>query len=710
VSGDALELLRARGVLSPLDEHFARTVVRLAGERDDRVLLAVALASRQVAAGHVCLDLPALAREALVDDAGEPVAPAWPPLADWLAALRRSPCVAADFGVRREAPLSPDPERRFTPHSRLEAERPLVLDPAGRLYLQRYWQHERDLASGLLARVHAPVEDPVPADLLLALFPPEQEGPAQRELFAPRPPDWQRVAAIAALESRFCVISGGPGTGKTHTVAKILALLLEQAARAGRRAPRILLLAPTGKAAARLKESIQARLEELPVSAATRAAIPTEAATIHRCLGRRAGSRTRFRHDRDDPLRADVVLVDESSMVDLALLARLVDALPPMARLILLGDEDQLASVEAGAVLADLCNTGERRLHSAAFAARVAALTADRIPHAADESSSDAGALPRSAGEESRAAGTAALQIGSADAGALPRGAGEESRAAGTAALRIGSAGGGAAARGLADAVVRLVKSWRYREGSAIGALARAINAGDADAALAVLAAGGAVSLVETGGAAGRAALLALAARGFAPYLRETEPAAQLELLEQFRVLCAHRRGPDGAETVNREIERELERRGLLDAAGGEAYLRRPLLVTRNDPQTGLFNGDVGVIGERADASPESGIRRAAHFPAAGGRTRAFPLARLPEHETVFAMTIHKSQGSEFDHVAVVLPAAPSPVLSRELLYTAVSRAREHVTVYASREIVRHAIARRVERRSGLRERLWPAT
>ena len=360
----AIDLLRERGVLSPRDAHFALTLGRLAGESDERVLLAAAMASPHVGHGHVCLDLARLVTEGVVDDEGAVVDVAWPPLAEWIAALRASVCVAvwtagvppagaaeqrrSSSGAKAEESTGPDgPVAGGTPAIQT---RPLILDDGGRLYLQRYFAHQQTLAHGILSRAH-PIEPrrEIPRELLAALFPAAAEAPQQPTLFDRVEPDWQRVAAIAALDRRFTAISGGPGTGKTYTVVKILALLLEQALRAGERPPRLLLLAPTGKAAARLKQSVASLAAKLPLRDEVRALLPAEASTIHRALGVRPGSRTRFRHDRDEPLLADVVLVDEASMVDLALMARLVDALPPHARLILLGDKDQLASVEAGA-------------------------------------------------------------------------------------------------------------------------------------------------------------------------------------------------------------------------------------------------------------------------------------------------------------------------------------------------------------------------
>jgi exodeoxyribonuclease V alpha subunit len=616
----SIEVLAAAGFLSPLDVHFARALGRIGGEIRAEVLLGAALASREIGQGNVCLDLRTRAASPAIDESGQVLAGDWPESEAWIAALRSSPCVSRADGSE---------------------PRPLVLDGAGRLYLHRYWSYQQRLADGIRARVDVSsgsdgAEPSVPREMLHALF----DSPGAKK------PDWQRIAALAALRGRFCVISGGPGTGKTYTVVKILALLVQQAFDAGLRPPRIQLVAPTGKAAARLRDSIRANKAGLPLSDAVRAAIPEEASTIHRCLGARPTGARRYRHDGENPLLADVVLVDEASMVDLALMARLVDALRPAARLILLGDKDQLASVEAGAVLGDICNTGGDFEHSHVFAAEVARLTGDTIE------------LSTAAPVET----------------------------------------------GIWDSVVRLTHSYRFTDDGGIGGLARAINAGDADKALALLAAGGQLAWVEAGEEALRGDLLDLAVEGFAPYLKEGDPAAQLDLLNRFRVLCAHRRGAAGVETLNLLIEADLRRRDLLDPDGGESYRGRPLLVMRNDYQVELFNGDVGVIGELGGGAE---ARRVAFFATAEGTPRAVALSRLPAHETVFAMTVHKSQGSEFRHVAVVLPEEPSPVVTRALLYTAVSRARERVTLFARREVLRQAIEHRVERASGLRDALW---
>jgi len=626
-----LQQLREAGALAALDEHCARVLCRLAGDERPAVLLAAALAARQVSLGHVCIDLPALGRHPLlVGDEGVPVPNLVLPVTSaWLAELRSSPLVDGPRG---------GPERR-----------PLVLDAAGRLYLRRYFEHEQSLAAALraraeqdaqalddaildqaLGRLFAPPVAPSPASPPPPATKTRRASPGQLTLDLTAPPsppaaddapDMQRVAARTAATRRLCVISGGPGTGKTSTVVKILALLAEQRAREGGAPLRVALVAPTGKAAMRLTEAIGRAKRSLSCSEEVRAAIPEEASTIHRALGSIGGSSTRFRHHATHPLRADVVLVDEASMVDLALMTRLVAAVPESARLILLGDKDQLASVEAGAVLAELCGPSS-------------------APAADDP---------------------------------------------------------------LAASIVELTRSYRYRPGSGIEALARAINAGDAARALAILDDAALSDVTRVEPAADTALvpeLRAAALADYSAYLDEPDGLARLGALDRARILCAHRHGPHGVGAVNAAIEAMLVEEKRIDRRAGLAYAGRPILVTRNDYQLQLFNGDVGTIVEHEG-------KRLAFFLAPDGSPRLLSPARLPPHETVFAMTVHKSQGSEFERVAVLLGDRSSPLLTRELLYTAVTRAREAVTLYATRAVLEEAIARRTERGSGLRDALW---
>lgn len=595
-----LELLRREAWLSALDVELSRALGRLVHESSEDVLFAVALASRQVRQGHVCVDLSRVAGQPVVDAAGRALGSArFPELERWLAVLAGSRLVSDGSG-----------------HT------PLVLS-GHRLYLARYFEHERVLGERLLERV-GPAEGPLERGAL---------GPALGELFGPvgAEPDWQRVAAMLAVLGRACIVVGGPGTGKTTTVSKLLALL----GRCSQGTPRVSLLAPTGKAAARLAETVGKASPMGPVSAST----------IHRALGPLGADGTRFRHDRDNPLPTDVVVVDESSMVDVALMRRLLDAVPLSARLVLLGDADQLASVEAGAVLGDICAGAGRTRWSDSLKARALASFGERLPDA----------------------GTA-----------------EPAR--------------------LSDSLVVLTKSHRFEESSGIGALARAIRSGDAAAArsLVVAGSGSSVELVEGEARELGSALGACIVEGYGELARARSPRDALAALDRFRILCAHRTGPLGALALNELAERVLSDAGSLDPArSGRHYPGRPLLVTENDYEVGLFNGDVGVIWPSA----AGGLR--AHFAAPDGSIRELSPARLPEHETVFAMSIHKSQGSEFDRVAVVLPEPESPLATRELLYTAVTRARSRALLVGSLEALERCVSTGAQRASGLRAALW---
>jgi exodeoxyribonuclease V alpha subunit len=407
----------------------------------------------------------------------------------------------------------------------------------------------------------------------------------------------------------------------------------------------VLLLAPTGKAAHRLGESLAAGARELDCAEDVRALVGGRAMTIHRALGRAGRWRTRFRHHRANPLRAGIVVVDEASMVDISLMSRLLDAVAPAARVVLLGDRDQLASVEAGAILADVCGEADRFEYSPDLAKQVAALGGGDV----------------------------------ASAGAASR--------------------GGATTPAVRDAIVQLRRNYRYDENSDIGRLAAAINAGDVGAVLRVLTAQSDGPVALRPGLEVDSSPYQGFERAYDGLFADVSAAERLRSLDRFRVLCAVRRGPLGVEGVNQRIEEGLRLSGSI-ATDGEHYPGRPVMVLHNDAETELFNGDVGLLLEG-----EGGGMRA-HF-RDRAEVRSLSIARVPAHETVYAMTIHKSQGSEFDEVAVVLPDQPSPLLTRELLYTAVTRARRKVTIYASPDIVAKAVEQRVARASGLVERLW---
>ncbi len=599
--------------MSALDWHFAHATAALAEGTGSEVLLAAALVSRALSQGHVCLDLGRSLDHLVVAerDASLP-AINWPEGLGWIEALRASALVgAAESGDEADS-----------------AARPLVLD-GQRLYTRRYWVYERELAENLIARSIdvAPVfDDALLSDRLVRLF-----GPPSDEA------DRQRVAAVVALTRGLSVITGGPGTGKTSTVANLLVLLAEEERQRRGRLPDVLVLAPTGKAANRLSHSLADSAAKLDCDDEVRGLVATKAATIHRALGRDMRSRTRFRHDAQHPLRSDVVVVDEASMVDIALMVKLLSAVPRQARVILLGDRDQLASVEAGAILADLCGETGGRGYSPEAAARIERLCGLRVPILSD----------------------------------LPV---------------------------IGDSIVHLRRNFRYGEHSSIGQLAAAINAGDEDSVIEILADQERCDVSLRPCLAGDAALSAEVAATLSPLFEESEPIEKLASLSRHRILCALRRGPLGVEGLNRQIESHLRGAGWIDG-DSESYPGRPIMISSNDRETGLFNGDVGLL-----SGGDSG-RLCAYFPEGAG-ARSVSMARLPAYETVYAMTIHKSQGSEFEEVAIILPDRPSPLLTRELLYTAVTRARSKVTIHADSDILRRAIRQRVERSSGLAERL----
>jgi exodeoxyribonuclease V alpha subunit len=617
-----IEQLISGGTLDLFDRYFAGTLQRLAPAATPRTLVLAALARKAVSNGHVCLDL-----KRLVDGTSgkNPLPPGGGglgrggnsdesdqlqlPPSSYLFPSREGESMPSLAELVAELQESPLVSRNGTPA-------PLVLE-GPRLYLQRYWRYEEELVQEIRARAANP--SPVREDLLASCL---------SRLFTGTAEDAQQRRACAGIfRERLGLITGGPGTGKTTLVAKYLALLLLYAKASGEPLPRILLLAPTGKAAARLTESMQKKTGESSLPQELAVALPVQAATIHRALGFRAENPTTFRHNRENPLSCEVVVVDEASMIDVALMAKLFAAVPPTARLVLLGDKDQLASVEAGSILGDIC---------------------------------------------------AAVFEGEAGSGENP----------------------------LARCVVRLTESFRFSPHEGIGALASAIHEGKADEAAALAQQGSPeVSLLPPlvhGDPAHPLAEMILA--GYRPFLEAADPFAALELFEQFRLLCAHRLGPMGISSLNRYAEKVLSRHRLIEPSGpgGPWYKGRPVLIQANSYPLRLFNGETGILwpGEEGEGL------KAFFFSENREGVRSYSLRQLPAHETAFAMTIHKSQGSEFDRVALVLPGEDSVLLSRELLYTGISRARQQVALVGRPQEIEAAVGRRVERASGLGEKL----
>ena len=623
--------LTEAGELRRLSSAFARFIAQL-GAAPPPLVLAAAILSELEGHGHSCVQLADLAASpaALLGWSEEQwgqLATAAAPLPRGVAGWRKLLASCGQVWVREE----------------FDYDQPLVLD-GERLYLRRYWRDETQVARAVRERAEAthPVDTGLVRSWLDKLF---VAAPGAEQ------PDWQKLACAVALRGSVAIITGGPGTGKTYTVARLLALLFATAPDAARQ--RVALAAPTGKAAARLKQSIDKALgeladrvgAELPLRELT--ARMGAARTLHSLLGARPDTRA-FAHHRGNPLDVDVLIVDEASMVHLEMMASLLDALPPGATLILLGDKDQLASVEAGAVLGDLCHDAQAGNYDADTIAYVRAASGEAIP-------------AEYAGE------------------------------------------GGA----LAQQTVMLRHSRRFS--GPIGQLALAVNAGDADAAEAVLRDGDNAGQVRWIEHAHQHHVVNLALEGYQPYLEvlferpegsahEDWVRAVLGRFEAFRILCAVREGEWGVSGLNTAIEGRLEAAGLL-RRGGEWYVGRPVMVTRNDYGTGVFNGDIGLT--LSDPARPGSLR--VYF-MEGDAVRSVLATRLRNVETAFAMTVHKSQGSEFRHTVLVLPEDRHGILTRELVYTGITRASAEFTLVSpTGSVLAEAVARRTHRASGLR-------
>ncbi len=584
----------AQGNFGPLDTALADWARRHGG--DEQIAQAFALVSRAVQQGHSCLNL----------DASHPL-----PGSDKTVSGR------ALLKAVRTSSLAGGPGD----------EKPLILEDT-RLYFHRYWQYEQRLANRIRRFIESAAE-PVSLPTLLA-----DGGLFDFASVTTGQPHWQAVAAFTALRHRFAIISGGPGTGKTFTVLRLMVLLIRAALEAGQRAPLIKIAAPTGKAAARMAESVITGVGKLNIPDDVRAHIPTEASTLHRLLGLGFGT-TRPRYDAENTLPADIVIVDEASMVDLSLMAKLAEAVRESARLILLGDRYQLASVEAGSVLSELCQAAGVNAFSTAHIAAGGALLAD---------------------VES---GVPSL---------------------------------------LGDHVVTLQTSHRFNAESGIGRLATAINDGDTERSIALLREGLPHVTWLDNPDASRTSLLDEYAAYRAARIDILDPAQALDVLRSRVILCAVREGPFGSNTINREITLRVARARGFDSTR-IWYHGRPVIVLRNDYRVGLFNGDAGVCLRDRDGQFRVWFRTDEGL-------RALLPPNLPEHTTLYAMTIHKSQGSEFERVAMVLPTVQSEVLSRELLYTGITRARQSVELISYEEILRITVSRQIQRYSGLAARL----
>jgi exodeoxyribonuclease V alpha subunit len=656
-----LERWVERGWLRALDKAFVAFLHERDPQGDPLVLLAAALTSHQLGHGHVCLDLFETLKE-------PDFALSLPPEGDVQTGAMLLPSQlleALDGEAWCKALQASSLVEHAGQSSADAASRPLVLSER-RLYLRRYWTYERRIDGALRQRLA--VAEATPADLparLNGLF----GSPAQNA-----PVDWQKLACALATRGAFSIVTGGPGTGKTTTVVRLLALLQAPAVEAGTPL-RIRLAAPTGKAAARLTESISVQVKSLEVDDKVRQKIPSDVTTVHRLLGSRPGTR-HFRHHAGNRLPLDVLVVDEASMIDLEMMANLLDALPAHARLVLLGDKDQLASVEAGAVLGDLCRDAEAGWYTAQTRSWLEQVSGENLS-ASDLQQDLDGTHP------------------------------------------------------LAQQVVMLRHSRRFGEGSGIGQLSRLVNQQLPREARALLAAGNHADLFalplkgEQDRAFERLALegRGTEAKGYRHYierLREQRPDTRsgledprwaawaghvLQAFEAFQVLCAVRKGPWGVEGLNERITRALFARKLIDG-DQQWYEGRPVLMTRNDYGLGLMNGDIGIalmLPEGEGQARRHVLRVAfARNDGQGGIRFVLP-SRLNDVETVYAMTVHKSQGSEFSHTALVLPEALNPVLTKELIYTGITRAKHWFSLVEPRAgVFEEAVQRKVKRLSGL--------
>ncbi len=568
-----------QAAFSELACQFAKFIERQDKNGDDLLVLTAALLSEAVSQGHVCLNL------AQVGQLGNDLDDVLPQHVDeWVTRLRQSHLIGQPGELT-----------------------PLVLTESGLLYLYRYWQDEQHVAALIQQRLQTmPILNPKQLQQDFTDWPSLQLGL-----------DWQKVAVLMALTRQFSVISGGPGTGKTTIVLRLLQLFLNQDSTL-----RIALAAPTGKAAARLQQAISEG------GSPTIQAI--EAKTLHRLLGITT-QREQGVYSAERPLAIDVLVVDEASMIDISMMAKLLKALPKSARLILLGDSQQLASVESGAVLASLCR--DEATFSAKFREQVVTLTGQALPSAAGPSL-------------------------------------------------------------LIDSVVLLQHSYRFDGQSQIGQMAQAIQAGNADQFVAVL-----KSSIETVWWRQMAQItiqqqVMTLYQAFFEAITHQQPALQcLQLFEQSRVLCALKRGPESVDSVNYLIERALAKQAW--RTHHSFYYGRPIMVTQNDYRQGLFNGDTGLI-----LHDEQGELAACFVD--NGTLSWVALNRLPAHETAYAMTVHKSQGSEFDKVCIVLPEQSTPLLTRELLYTAITRAKQQVSLIATEGMLRYAVSTQHQREMGL--------
>ncbi|MGF1752373.1 exodeoxyribonuclease V subunit alpha [Vibrio makurazakiensis] len=698
---DVLKALAAKGAIRQLDYQFARFIAQQSPNNSDELGFIAGVISSELGKGHICIQLKQSHGE-LVDMAamlglyGDAALMLNQRLiqCDWQSILTSSVLVGQSSGEAK----------------------PIMFDGT-RVYLQRYWNYEVVLAN-TLNRLSAPVEFSAQQkekltetlnhlfarsyhflfNALAKLLASGKSSQVLRQQLvcdhldvvaesgldwasidaqlqaATQVSDldvldslvpnsvclnWQKVAAAVALSRRFAVISGGPGTGKTTTVTKLLSAMVEQSIGEGR-IPTIRLVAPTGKAAARLTESIGKAIEQLPLSPEVKANIPTESSTLHRLLGA-IPNRAEFRHNRDNLLHLDILVVDEASMVDLSMMYKLVDALPDHARLILLGDKDQLASVEAGAVLGDICSFN---------------------------------------------------QVGySANQGKLI------SQLTGFSYLPTANSDRQVRSPAIADSLCMLQKSYRFDARSGIGQLAKAINSGFVQHVDKVLGSGFPDIENHPLSSDSYNVMLKTLVAEYGHYLERMDTLKQkeesqedkakevLSLFSRCRLLCAIREGDFGVSGLNTRIEKALSARRMIVTNDELWYHGRPVMVTQNDHGLGLYNGDIGICMLDSSSQDET-PRLKVYFELPDGSVKAILPSRVPEHETAYAMTIHKSQGSEFDLTLMILPPDFTPILTRELIYTGITRAKNNLMMFCDNSVLKRGVKVRTARESGLVSRL----
>lgn len=616
-----LDKLKLSGMIVPLDFHlamfFTRQSTLIDGLSKTRFAFLITWLSIEVRAGHVCINVADLHKQNLEYRFGRELTDQIltdldsPTFVNWMTLMTQ---VGTDM-ISDGSQLSP-----------------FILN-ANRLYFQRMWLYETHVAQYFNHSLqNSPSSDGV-KQCLTSLF--DEDDNAEI--------DWQKVATATAISRKVTIISGGPGTGKTTAISKILATLVTVHQQRLSVPLKIIASAPTGKAAARLTESLAKAIATLPVSASTKAAIPVEAITLHRLLGAKAGS-NKYRYDANNPLNLDVLLIDEASMIDLPMMSSVIAALPQHARLILLGDKEQLSSVEAGAVFGDLCELLTRG-YSTEHVALIKQLTGYHLDAKTDKLS-------------------------------------------------------------IADSICLLQKSYRFDSQSGIGILANLIKEGQATKALKLLNENTYtdITLDIMNNSHQYQTAIDWCCKGYEHYLQIIKSADYdkkhiLSIFSQFRLLCALREGPFGVQGLNKIIEKGLHEIGIISIKRHDPwYIGRPVMILKNSFSLGLFNGDIGIT----LPSDEDHHKLKVYFLLPNGEIKGFTPFRLPEHETAYAMTIHKSQGSEFEHVAIILPNEYTPLLTRSLLYTAITRAKENVTIFASTTIIEKTIHSQINRQSGL--------